>query len=61
MNTKNNLKRNQNQQDNNYNEDNYRGCWNCMFHNDADGFVNDCIEQNKVYLRCPHWVLDENK
>ena len=32
-----------------------------MFHNDADGFVNDCIEQNKVYLRCPHWVLDENK
>ena len=56
------MKRKVNQQDNNnYNEDEYRGCWNCMFHNDADGFVNDCVEQNTVYLRCPHWVLDENK
>ena len=64
MNMKNNMKRNQNQQDNNnYNEDKYRGCWNCIFHNDADCFVNNCIfeQKNTIYLRCPQWVLDENK
>ena len=42
------------------NSDDYRGCWNCIFHDDADGFETHCAWSKSnnvtVYLRCPAWV-----
>jgi hypothetical protein len=44
--------------------DEYRGCWNCIFHDDSDGFVITCLwnkeNNSSVYLRCPAWVNKED-
>ena len=38
--------------------DDYRGCWNCAFHDHADGFIQ-CEWGRKnatIRLRCPRWI-----
>ena len=41
----------------------YRGCWNCLHHNDGDGYVLCDIGKNlnTVFLRCPGWIPRNEK
>jgi len=47
------------------NSDDYKGCWNCIFHDDADGFETHCAWSKSnnaiVYLRCPAWVKKDKE
>ena len=54
------MNENQNQQNNNsYNEDKYKGCWSCKYHKDIEGFTINCgFIMKTVYLRCHHWKWD---
>ena len=46
------------------NNSEYRGCWNCIYHDDVEGFETHCAYSKSnnvtVYLRCPAWVNKEN-
>ena len=43
--------------------DDYRGCWNCIYHDDAEGFETHCAYSKSnnitIHLRCPAWVNKE--